>query len=213
MIEKGFGGDFAPSRMARDPAFLANSAMGKIPWLETPEGGLAESVAIFEYLEEIAPDKPLLPASPFERAKVRQIVNVVQLYIEAPMRDLYPAVFMGGDRDEAAIVSSLEMVDRAFVALDQLCTFAPFARGEGLSVADFALFYTLELGERVSRHIEGRSLFEGRPRLAAWDAMIRARESTAIVLADFAAAFADYRTEKNAAWDEAAYQKERFSDA
>ncbi len=213
MIEKGLGGDFVPARMARDPAFLANSAMGKIPWLETPHGGLAESVPILEYLEDIAPERPLLPPDPYERAKVRQIVNVVQLYIEAPMRELYPAVFMGGDREEAPVASSLDMVGRAFTALDQLCGFAPFARGNALTAADLALFYTLELGERVSRHMTGRSLFEGRPQLAEWDKMVRSRESTGIVLTDFASAFADYRAEKGAAWDEARYQKERFAHA
>lgn len=212
MIEKGQGSDFESCRAARDEAFLANSAMGKIPWLETPHGGLAESVAILEYLDDTVPDRPIYPADAFERARVRQIVNVVQVYIEAPMRGLYAATFGGADPAQASIAASMDTVQRALAALDHLCTFTPFARG-ALSAADLVLFHTLELGERVSRHLADTSLFDGRPQLAAWDGMMRGRESTATVLADFGPAFADYCAQRGADWNEARYQEERFSHA
>ena len=166
MIEKGLGGDFVTSRAASDDAFLAKSAMGKIPWLETPQGGLAETVAILEYLDDVSPAQPIYPVDPFERAKVRQIVNIAQLYIEAPMRELYPATFGGVDPLQAPVAATMDTVQRALTGLDRLCTFAPFVRGDNLSAADLVLFYTLELSERVTRHLADSSLFDGRPKLA-----------------------------------------------
>ncbi|MFA7585154.1 MAG: glutathione S-transferase family protein [Novosphingobium sp.] len=213
MIEKKLGDEFQMCRAARDGAFLANSAMGKIPWLETPDGGLAESVAILEYLDDVSPAWPIYPADPFERARVRQIVNIAQLYIEVPMRALYPATFGGADPRQAPVAGSMETVQRALAALDQLCTFTPFVRGDDLTAADLTLFYTLELGERAARHLTGASLFDGRPRLAAWDAMMRARASTGTVLADFAPAFAEYCAQRDATWNETRYLEERFSHA
>lgn len=213
MIEKGLGSDFVPCRAAQDNEFLAKSAMGKIPWLETLYGSIAESIAILEYLDEAYPERSIFPEDAFEKAKVRQIVNVIQLYIEAPMRRLYPATFMGGGRDEAPLADVMEQVDRAMAALDHLCDFTPFARGAALTNADLVLFYTLELGERAARHLANRSLFAGRPALQGWDAMMRLRASTTEVLSDFAAAFADYCDQRNAEWNEAQYQEMRFSHA
>ena len=213
MIEKGLGDDYIACRASGDADFLAKSAMGKIPWLETPQGGIAETIAIIEYLEGEFPALPIMPEANFEKAKVRQIVNIVQLYIEAPMRDLYPATFMGPEHDASVVTRSLAVVARAFIALDQLCDFGPFLRGNRLTSADLALFYTLELGERAARHLAATSFFENRPMLQQWDAAIRSRESTKLVLADFAPAFADYCAQRNATWDEAQYQEERFSHA
>jgi glutathione S-transferase len=52
-------------------ALLAASPLGKIPYLTTERGCLCESQAILEYLESAHPQPPLLPADPFEAAKVR----------------------------------------------------------------------------------------------------------------------------------------------
>jgi len=213
MIETGIGGEFTVARASGDHEFLAESAMGKIPWLETEWGGIAETVAILEYFEEATGGGRLYPGSLFERAKIRQIVNVVQVYLEVPLRRLYPAVFMGGCIDKAAVAETMSIVSRGSAALDRLCSFAPFVRGADLSAADLVLFFTLELGERVARHACRMSMFDGRARLLEWDEMMRGRDSTKQVLADFAVPFAEYCRDRNAAWDEANYQAERFSNA
>lgn len=53
------------------PALLAASPLGKIPYLETDRGFIAESQAINEYLEAAHPEPPLMPADAFAAAKVR----------------------------------------------------------------------------------------------------------------------------------------------
>ena len=58
-----------------DPAFLAINPMAAIPALlvEESERPLTQSLAILEYLEEVAPATPLLPGDPLGRARVRAL--------------------------------------------------------------------------------------------------------------------------------------------
>mmetsp|Transcript_3206 Transcript_3206/g.2162 ORF Transcript_3206/g.2162 Transcript_3206/m.2162 type:complete len:113 (+) Transcript_3206:28-366(+) len=59
-------------------AYLAINPAGKVPALVIDGHTLTESVAIMEYLEETRKDKaPLLPADPYLRCKVRQIVEAI----------------------------------------------------------------------------------------------------------------------------------------
>lgn len=64
----------------RRPEFEALNPAGVTPVLvETREGGrrtvIADSRTILEYLEETAPDTPLMPTDPVERAEVRRLMQ------------------------------------------------------------------------------------------------------------------------------------------
>ncbi|MGA0531990.1 maleylacetoacetate isomerase [Hansschlegelia sp. KR7-227] len=62
----------------RSPAFLAINPLGAIPALiEEGQPPLTQSVAILEYLDEIAPEPPLLPGDPHGRARVRSIAAML----------------------------------------------------------------------------------------------------------------------------------------
>ena len=202
LMEKGADFAVVPTRAAQEDAFLARSAMGKIPYLETPHGCIAETVAILEYVEDTVPGVPLYPASAFERARARQVINIVQLYVEAPLRSLYPGVFMGGANAPDAIAAVRPVVDRAMRALGHLVTPAPFLMGGELTHADLFAFYHFDLGERVMQFTYGTSLIDAVPGLRDWRATLAARPSTRAVLADFHPAFAAYIRDKGAAWRE-----------
>lgn len=202
MIEKGLGASFEPCRASRDEDFLALSAMGKIPWLETAAGGIAETVAILDYLEELQPEPPLLPADPFARAKVRQMINIAQLYVEAPLRSLYPGVFMGASNSDEKRADAEATLARSIPALLRLAAFGPWLAGPALSQADLVLFYALELGDRVMLHEFGRSLSSAHAELERWQSSMRTRASTQVVLADFHPAFLTYLADRHAAWQE-----------
>lgn len=61
-----------------DAAYVADkSPMGYVPSLEVDGRPLTESVAILEYLEEVAPEPALYPREPWARARVRQLVEFV----------------------------------------------------------------------------------------------------------------------------------------
>jgi len=56
--------------------FLRLNPAGKVPVLITDQGqALAESNAIFEYLEETVPEPPLMPKDPLARAETRRLVG------------------------------------------------------------------------------------------------------------------------------------------
>src|SRR5712692_1368247 len=75
-------------------AYRAKNPTGKYPCLEIEDGSfLGESKVILNYLEDAYPDVPLLPENPLERARVRELMEVIDLYLEWPARSLYPEVF------------------------------------------------------------------------------------------------------------------------
>jgi maleylacetoacetate isomerase/maleylpyruvate isomerase len=76
---KGLPYEYAVVHLTRDggqqfaPAFRAINPDALIPVLDDDGHTLTQSLAIIEYLEEVHPEPPLLPASPLERAYVRAI--------------------------------------------------------------------------------------------------------------------------------------------
>ncbi|CAG8482468.1 9533_t:CDS:2 [Scutellospora calospora] len=58
-----------------------------VPTLEIDDVVLSQSVAILEYLEEIRPEKPLLPKDPYKRALVRSLVQAIAGDIQ-PLQNL-----------------------------------------------------------------------------------------------------------------------------
>jgi glutathione S-transferase len=76
LLEKGLPFEEDPCSPSQKDEWLARSPMGKVPILELDGGRrIAESEVILEYLEEAYPQKPLLPKDPYERAKVRELVQ------------------------------------------------------------------------------------------------------------------------------------------
>jgi glutathione S-transferase len=78
LIEKGIDFEFVDVRPNQEGNFLAKSPMGKVPCLETDDGFISETNVIFEYLEDLGQGVALLPASAYEKAKVRELVKVLR---------------------------------------------------------------------------------------------------------------------------------------
>ena len=74
--------------------FLRLNPAGKVPVLKIDDLVLADSTAIFEYLEETDPEPPLLPKDPALRAEARRLVGLVRRQV--PQRgDGEPALRAG----------------------------------------------------------------------------------------------------------------------
>ncbi len=71
----------------RSPDYLRRNPQGLVPWYEEDGVGLAQSLAICEYLEERHPRPPLLPADPVARARVRAVCDLVACEIH-PLNNL-----------------------------------------------------------------------------------------------------------------------------
>jgi maleylacetoacetate isomerase len=67
----------APASAHRAPEFLAVNPQGLIPALQHEGKTLTQSLAIIEYLNELYPQPPLLPATAQERAQVRSMALTV----------------------------------------------------------------------------------------------------------------------------------------
>ena len=61
----------------RAPGYLRRNPQGLVPTLTVPEGELTQSLAILEWLDETHPEPPLLPPTPWGRARVRSLAQIV----------------------------------------------------------------------------------------------------------------------------------------
>lgn len=136
---------------SQDEDWLSLSPIGKVPCLETPEGTLAETIVILEYLEDSFPDKPLIPGTPFEKGLTRQLMQMIKLYIELPARRLYPGVFFGGKNSDAVVEEVKPVLEKGVRALNVLGRFDPYLMGAEPTAADFMLMYSLDLATAVAR--------------------------------------------------------------
>ncbi|WBU53107.1 maleylacetoacetate isomerase [Paracoccus sp. SCSIO 75233] len=68
-------------------AFTAINPQGLVPALDTGTEVLSQSLAIIEWLEEVHPQPPLLPADPVARAQVRAFAQIIACDIH-PLQNL-----------------------------------------------------------------------------------------------------------------------------
>jgi maleylpyruvate isomerase len=61
----------------RKPGYKAVNPQGFVPYLMDGDFALSQSLAIIEYLNDLYPDPPFLPADPSDRAYVRSLALVV----------------------------------------------------------------------------------------------------------------------------------------
>jgi glutathione S-transferase len=127
---------------ASSEALLAISPAGKVPVITTDEGlELSESSVICDFIEDTYPATPLYPENAGERAVVRQIMKMAELYFELPSRRLIPYAFSGTAVPEPIAVEVRQVLSRGITALSRLCKFAPWVAGEDLTMADIYLYY------------------------------------------------------------------------
>lgn len=106
----------------RASAYLALNPQGLVPTLVDDDTVLTQSLAIIEYLEERHPAPPLLPRSPFDRAIVRAMAQIIACDIH-PIGNLrvldYVRTTFGQD-DEAVAAWYRHWVAQGFAALETL---------------------------------------------------------------------------------------------
>ena len=124
-------------------AFKALNPQGLVPALSAPEGVLTQSPAILEWLEEVWPDPPLLPSSPWERAEVRAMCALIACDIH-PLQNLRVLQALRAEyaADEAAVQAwPVRWITAGFAALEQLVARreGPYAFGSSPTLADVYL--------------------------------------------------------------------------
>lgn len=80
----------------KTPEFLAINPQGRVPFFVDGDVRISQSTAILEYLDEAYLDVPLLPVDLDERARVRQLVNLIACDIH-PLLNLSVTQALAGD--------------------------------------------------------------------------------------------------------------------
>jgi glutathione S-transferase len=111
---------------------------------------LTETNVILEYLDEAYPDKPLYLGNTFEKAKIRELVKMAELYLELPARRCHPEVFFGQKVDDLTKKEVKRALCKGIEALARCAKFSPYLAGEQLTAADIVFLYSADLASVVA---------------------------------------------------------------
>jgi maleylacetoacetate isomerase len=122
--------------------FRAVNPQKRVPALALSTGEvLLQSLAIIEYLDEVHPEPPLLPADAITRAQVRAFAQIIACDIH-PLNNLMALNYLKGPlkHDQAAADEWYRhWVTQGFDALEALVKPGPYAFGSHVTVADICL--------------------------------------------------------------------------
>lgn len=142
-------------------AHRTRSPAGYVPVLEVPEDGeatfITQSVAIFEYLEERFPERPLLPKALAARGQVRAMAELINSGIQPfhNLSTLNHLKSLGVDEKKWAA----HFIDQGLVALEALAKehAGTFLFGDTFSWADCCLLPQLFGGRRFGGNVDACS--------------------------------------------------------
>jgi glutathione S-transferase len=172
---------------SREEAYLTKSSMGKIPCIETEHGFLAETHPILDYLEDIQPNPALLPRDPFARAKVRELVQSIELYVELVARRGYGALF-GKEVPEAVKERMKTDLPKGIAALKRLVKFTPWIAGAQFTYADLSGYWAFYAASRSAQMNAGIDIFAQIPGSKEWFDKVAERPAVKKALAEHVAA-------------------------
>lgn len=128
----------------RNDAYRARSPLAFVPALVIGEMTITESVAICEYLDEVYPEPPIRPAAPAQRARMRQMVEMINAGTQ-PLQNLLVMQKVSGAKEEQQAWSRF-FIERGLSAFEKLIELTrqegvsgPFCLGAHLTMADFYL--------------------------------------------------------------------------
>ena len=124
------------------PAYKALNPQMRVPALELASGEvLLQSLAIIDYLDEIRPDPPFLPADPVARAQVRAVAHIIACDIH-PLNNVGPLKYIKSSlgKEQAAIDAWYHhWILLGFEAVEKLLRPGPYAFGGAVTLADICL--------------------------------------------------------------------------
>jgi glutathione S-transferase len=158
MLEKGIAFEEVLVWTDQSAILLEKSPLGKIPFLETEKGILCESQVAIEYIEAAYPQNPLLPADPYEAAKVREMITFLELHLELVMRELYGAVLFDRPISDEVKAKIRGVLVRNVSAVQQLAKFTPYIAGDRFTMADCCAIFHFPLMSMASKKVYGEDL-------------------------------------------------------
>ncbi|BBS86759.1 maleylacetoacetate isomerase [Aeromonas media] len=144
---KGLGYEQHPVNLRqgeqKEKAYRRVNPQGLVPFLIDGDVQLGQSVAIMEYLDETYPAYPLMPSAPEERARVRQIVNMIACDTH-PLNNLRVLNYLEQELGQSKTARDAwyrHWIDETFTALEQLLmtTAGVYCVGNEVTLADCML--------------------------------------------------------------------------
>ena len=159
LLEKGvpFTEERVPTH-STDPAVLAQSPLGKIPFIRVDGQSMCESQVIVDYLEARYPSPALLPADPWAAAKVRELAAFVDQHLELVVRELYTQAFFGGTVSENTQERVRKQLAKNIPAFLRLAKFSPYLAGDTFTLADCSGWVSLPLVAMASKSVLGEDM-------------------------------------------------------
>ena len=170
--------------------YLRMNPAGKVPLLRIDDLILADSNAIFEYLEETCPDPALLPRKPADRAEARRLVGWFddKFHDEVTANLLYERVnkklMKAGYPESEKIKAGLRNIKYHLDYMEWLLEHRRWLSGDYMTIADFAAAAQLSCLDYVADVDWTRG-----PGVRDWYAKIKSRPAFRSILADLVPGF------------------------
>ncbi|GFR09320.1 maleylacetoacetate isomerase [Trichonephila clavata] len=121
-------------------AFKKVNPCASVPVLVDKGNAISSSNAILEYLEETVPSPALLPADPFAKAKVREIVDSIVASIQ-PLQNMKVLQYVNKELGKDSKAWGKCWVESGFKSLERILeeTHGTFCVGEEITLADVCL--------------------------------------------------------------------------
>ncbi len=125
--------------------FLRLNPAGEVPvFVERDGRAIADSAAIFEYLEETGPEPRLLPSDPLDRAEARRLVGWFDVKFNAEVTENLVAeramkrIARAGHPDSAKVKAGARAIKPHLEYIGWLVERRHWLAGDALTIADFA---------------------------------------------------------------------------
>ena len=170
--------------------FLRQNPSGKVPVLQINNLILAESTAIFEYLEELYPAPPLLTKNPAERCEARRLMNWCddKFHTEVTSKLLYERVnkklSKTGYPDSKIIKAGMDNIKFHIDYFDWLLEDRKWLAGNVMTIADFSAAAHFSVLDYIGDVDWDRS-----EALKYWYGKIKSRPAFRSLLSDFLPGF------------------------
>ena len=134
---------------------------------------LYEAQAMLRYIDEAFGGPPLQPTDPKARARMSQVLNIVDWYVMPSLSagigfNRIIAPIFGFPVDEAKVKAAIPLARTSLTALEDLLGAQRYFGGDQITLADLAAVAHLDM---VPKSPEGAELIAGSPLLAWLDRM------------------------------------------
>jgi len=163
----------------KEPEHLARNPFGKVPAFSHDGFDLYETDAIVRYIDQAIPGQDLQPLEAKPRARMNQIIGIVESFGYACMitklvMNRMIAPMLGGTPDEAAIKEALPTIELCLKEIERLMGNGKYLAGDKLSLADL---FVIPVYHYLALTPEGQELLKSRGKIRTWWDSVKTRNS------------------------------------